>query len=116
MLFLNEQELPDPGALLAALAGKEPLSAERLQHFQSAAETYALQGAESELQENNAQAECWYRRAFVLNTALFRTTGAEAFADAAVENCTSLADLCMQQGNMHGADYYYGLCLRYRPK
>ena len=44
------------------------------------------------------------------------------YAAAAADCCTSLADLCMQQGNMHGADFYYaramgyGQGLRFPPK
>ena len=40
----------------------------------------------------------------------------QADAVAAGEICEYLADLCMQGGNMHGADRYYVLAMEYRKR
>ena len=99
---------------LQVLQSKNELTVQELQTFQTAAAACALRAEEYDLQENLDQAEYQYLQALKFNEQLFRITGAQTYADAAIESCTSLADICMQQGNMHGADYYHVQVLKYR--
>ena len=45
---------------------------------------------------------------------IYQQTGEQSDGAAAGEICEILADICMQQGNMHGADVYYVRALGYR--
>lgn len=82
--------------------------------LRSEADACARRGAEYDLQEKPDLAEYQYLQAFRCNEQLLRITGDPVYADAAADCCASLADVCMQQGNMHGADRYYAQILKYR--
>ena len=64
-------------------------------------------GRELELEEQLSLAENLYILSLKIYEALGRKTKLEKDVLAAREICLSLADLNMQQGNMHGADVYY---------
>lgn len=57
--------------------------------------------------------ERFYRKALTLAEENFRETGAPEAGSLARDLALSLADLDMQQGNMHGADVWYGKALEY---
>ena len=78
------------------------------------AETQMDLGNSCDLQQQPQQAEVHYRQALRIYTQLLKETGSGRYARAAEEACFSLADSCMQQGNMHGADFYYGQALNFR--
>ena len=71
------------------------------------AESWVRQGRELDLQEEPEKAERCCLRALGIYEQLLEQTGSRAYAQAAEQVCTTLADLAMQQGNMHGADRYY---------
>ena len=75
------------------------------------AELLADQAACREKQGALLQAEQLMRQAMNIARELLEETGAAADAARAEEYALALADLCMQQGNMHGADYCYGKAL-----
>ena len=93
--------------------GAEGLSPQKLELLQKEAADCTLAGEQFDLQGNPEQAEGQYLQALRISVRLLELTGEPVYADAASENCSSLADLCMQQGNMHGADRYYVLSLHY---
>ena len=82
----------------------------------SQAEQAARRGELLVLQDCLEQAELSFRQALAIYDRLLRETAQAACARAAGEICTSLADICMQQGNMHGADNYYVKALFYDPE
>ena len=55
--------------------------------------------------------ERFYRKALTLAEENFRETGDPEAGSLARDLALSLADLNMQQGNMHGADVWYGKAL-----
>ena len=74
----------------------------------------SLRQAEAEEQAGSLNlAEAQYIRALRAQEQLLMLTGKICWASAARESCSALADLCMQQGNMHGADFYYARMLAY---
>ena len=99
---------------MASIEKSGRISAEELSSLQAEADTCTLRGNTCNLREDLDQAEYQYLRALKINEQLFRVTREQAFLDAALENCSSLADVCMQQGNMHGADRYYVQIMKYR--
>ena len=80
---------------------------EEAEKMEAMARACMEKGRAYDLKESPAQAELQYRRALKLYEQLHSMTGSSDFADALREVCLSLADLCMQQGNLHGADVYY---------
>ena len=70
-------------------------------------------GKALDLQEAPEKAEQQYLAALQIQEKLFQRTGKPSYLAAAAESCEYLADLCMQQGNMHGADCYYVKRLSY---
>ena len=75
--------------------------------LETQAEEFARQGNFLDLQGCPEQAEQKYLRALKIWEELLTETGAPVYAHGAREICEHLADLLMQQGNMHGADLYY---------
>ena len=97
----------DSAALLQTLTEKSALTARELDFFRTAAAELEALGRQADLQGTPDQAELPYLQALKINAQLLRITGAQCFSQAAAENCACLADICMQQGNLHGADRYY---------
>ena len=60
-----------------------------------------------------AQGELYLRQALKTYGQRFEETGSRDDGAAAREAALSLAELSMEQGNMHGADVYYVLADRY---
>ena len=81
-------------------------------------ETQAAVGTRrGEEYEQNGQpdlAEDQFLLALKAQEQLIALSSEQRFVDAAAESCSSLADICMQQGNMHGADFYYARAMGYR--
>lgn len=77
------------------------------------AEACMEKGKALESQGKPEVAEVPCRKALQITDLLWNHTGQKNYALTAREICLSLADLSMQQGNMHGADYYYAQALFY---
>ena len=73
-------------------------------------------GKALDLQEAPEKAEQQYLAALQIQEKLFQRTGKPSYLAAAAESCEYLADLCMQQGNMHGADQFYVRALDYQSR
>ena len=80
---------------------------ELIRNLEAQAEMCIRQGCSYDLQENPRQAEQQYLQALRILQELINRTGNRIYGEKAGEICLSLADLSMQQGNMHGADRYY---------
>ena len=65
------------------------------------------------LQENPDRAEQQLLQAIKIYDSLWRFTDDREFSQAAGQVCQYLAEICMQQGNMHGADVYYVKAMAY---
>ena len=87
--------------------------AEMLRMLKEAAKGYCLQGSQWNAEGNAGRAEIFYQRALQIYVLLLKMEEKEDYAAAAGECCEDLADLCMQQGNLHGADYYYVMVCAY---
>lgn len=79
----------------------------------SLAETLAEQARAWDLQQQPGRAEQFYLRALEIFDRLYQLTGDRDLARKAADLCLDLADLSMQQGNMHGADVYYVKAMTY---
>lgn len=101
------------GELLQFLKSVSAEDRDSLQKLYTLADGYSRQGSSFDLQGDPEQAQRQYLLALRIHEQLFKITGDPACAEAAREDCFSLADECMQQGNMHGADGYYGKALDY---
>ena len=78
------------------------------------AAAHLSEGEKLSSQGKLSEAEHQYLEALKEYQKLWELTGSQSYANAAADCCESLADLCMQGGNMHGADFYYAQILRYR--
>lgn len=76
------------------------------------AAAHLSEGEKLNLQGKLSEAEYQYLEALKGYQRLWELTGTQSYADAAADCCENLADLSMQQGNMHGADYYYAQILK----
>ena len=89
------------------------LTEDKIRTLKAAAAEFSEQGRCLELQGLPEQAEQVLLLSLGIRSFLFEKTSEESEARAAREDCTSLADLSMQLGNMHGADFYYAKALEY---
>ena len=78
------------------------------------AAVHLSEGEKLSLQGKLNEAEYQYLEALKEYQKLWELTRTQSYADAAADCCENLADLSMQQGNMHGADYYYAQILKYQ--
>ena len=75
------------------------------------ASQYVQKGKEYEAAGELSQAEEEFKQAAMLHSELSDKTGEKDFRAAAREDYERLADIHMQQGNMHGADHFYVLSM-----
>ena len=85
-----------------------------LQDLKHRAEVCMKQGNLYDLQGDPAKAEQQYLEALKIQEALLKNCGDDSCRKMAGEICEILADLNMQQGNMHGADVYYVKAFSYQ--
>ena len=84
------------------------------QILQNQAAVHLSEGEKLNLQGKLSGAEHQYLETLKEYQKLWELTGSQSYANAAADCCERLADLCMQGGNMHGADFYYAQILKYR--
>lgn len=70
-------------------------------------------GADFLRKEEILKAERQFLLALEIYDRLEKRTGMKSYLGQAREICEILADLSMQQGNMHGADRYYVMAMDY---
>ena len=63
--------------------------------------------------EDPNRAEPYFLQALKIYDRLWSLTGDRTYSQAAGQICQYLAEICMQQGNMHGADVYYVKTMAY---
>ena len=95
---------------------KKSIEPEEIKRLQQQIEACCRQGAAYAGQEDFTAAEQAYLRALKQTQLLLEKTGDSGYGSAAGELCEILADIHMQQGNMHGADRYYVEAQRFRRK
>ena len=75
------------------------------------ASRYAAGGRECEAAGDLQRAEAEFSQAVRIHRELFEMTGEKTWLQALREDYEQLADIHMQQGNMHGADHCYVLSM-----
>lgn len=75
------------------------------------ASRHAQCGAACEAAGDLQRAEAEFGQAVRLHRELFERTGEKIWIQALREDYEQLADIHMQQGNMHGADHCYALSM-----
>ena len=100
--------------LLGLLSKNGALTAESEALCRNRAEEHRRQGEGYDLAGKPGKAEESYLQALKLYDRLSRRTGKSCYGATAGEISMALAELCMEQGNMHGADRYYVQALTYR--
>lgn len=86
---------------------------DRVRLLENLAGEVSRQGKGLDLQELPEKAEKQYRLALAIWEKLLEHRKNPDYARQAEEVCLCLADLSMQQGNMHGADVYYVKAMEY---
>ena len=81
--------------------------------FSGSAEEYRLLGQNLESQGELPKAEQAFQKALKLTEETISRSGKPEDINNAKDLCLILADLNMQQGNMHGADVYYVKAMHY---
>lgn len=79
-------------------------------------EKYFSLGQKLLLQDQTEKAEQAFLKALKITEELLKYSKDPIHTACAMEICLSLADLNMQQGNMHGADVYYVKAMVYDKK
>ena len=82
----------------------------------NSAEEYMILGQDLESQGELQKAEQAFLKALKLTEGTLNCCGKPKDTDQAKDLCLILADLNMQQGNMHGADVYYVKAMQYSDK
>ena len=95
-------------------AYREEKDENRIDFLRELADAGTRQGRKYEQNGQLDLAEEQFLLALKAQEQLLSALNEQCYADAAMESCSSLADICMQQGNMHGADFYYARAMGYR--
>ena len=77
------------------------------------AEEYMIQGHNLEFQGELQKAEAAFLKALKITEDSLQKSKTSPIISKAKDLCLILADLNMQQGNMHGADVYYVKAMQY---